>query len=181
MKRVILITLSAVLALSLAACHKHESASPVNCLTDEVCMECGKIMTEALGHEAGAEATCSAPQTCNRCGEILTPQLAHTSAGAATCTSPEVCAVCDEQIAPALSHQIGSDGVCSVCSQQVVPAGEKYIPAGKGSYTSDDISGIVPETVKGEHYHNTLDAYYANAVLVCGDYGIGYFTPDPCC
>lgn len=179
MKKLLILTLTAVLVLSLAACHKHESATPVSCLNDEVCVECGKIMTEALGHEAGAEATCSAPQTCTRCGEVLTPQLAHTSAGAATCTSPEVCAVCGAQMSPALSHSIGSDGVCSVCGQQVVPAGEKYIPAGKGGYTSDDLSGIVPETVKGEHYHNTLDAYYANAVLVCGDYGIEYFTPDP--
>ncbi len=179
MRKTVAILFAAVLVLSLTACHKHESAAPASCLYDEVCMECGKIMTEALGHEEGAAATCSAPQTCNRCGEILMPQLAHTSAGPATCTAPEVCSVCNAQIAPALSHNIGSDGVCSVCSQQVVPAGERYIPAGKGEYTSDDLTGIVAETVRGEHYHNTLDAYYANAVLVCGDYGVEYFIPDP--
>ena len=75
MKKLLILTLTAVLLLSLAACHKHESATPVSCLNDEVCVECGKIMTEALGHEAGAEATCSAPQTCNRCGEVLTPSF----------------------------------------------------------------------------------------------------------
>lgn len=179
MKKTLIFVFAAVLVLSLTACHKHASATPVSCTTDEVCMECEKIMTEALGHEEGPAATCSAPQTCTRCGEVLMPQLAHASAGSATCTTPEVCSVCDAEIASALGHSIGADGVCGVCGQQVVPAGERYIPAGKGSYTSDDISGIVPETQKGDHYHNTLDAYYANAVLVCGDYGIEYFTPDP--
>ena len=74
MKKLLILTLTAMLVLNLAACHKHASASPVSCLNDEVCLECGKIMTEALGHEAGAEATCSAPQVCTRCGEVLTPQ-----------------------------------------------------------------------------------------------------------
>ena len=49
MRRVLVLTFAALLMLSLAACHKHESATPVSCLNDEVCMECGKIMTEALG------------------------------------------------------------------------------------------------------------------------------------
>lgn len=179
MKKLLLIALSASLVLSMSACHQHESASPATCLNDEVCLECGKIMTEALGHEPGAEATCSMPQICLRCEEIITPQLAHTSAGPATCTEAEVCAVCGGEIAPASGHDVGGDGVCRVCGEQIVAADEHYVSAGSDGYTSDDISAIVPETQKGGHYNNNIDAYYANAVLVCGDYGIEYFSPDP--
>ena len=39
MKKTIAIAFAAVLVLSLTACHKHESAMPVGCLYDEVCME----------------------------------------------------------------------------------------------------------------------------------------------
>ena len=28
------------------------------------------------------------------------------------------------------------------------------------------------ETIAGGHYHNTIDAYTKNAVLICGDYGM---------
>lgn len=169
-----------VTALALSGCHRHVSAAPATCTEPEICTECGKVMTEALGHEPGPEATCAAPQTCQRCGIELSPQLPHTSAGPATCTEPEVCAVCGAVMSPALGHTVGDDGVCAVCGQQVVPAGQKYIAPGKGSaVSSDDAVSALAETAADGHYHNNIAAYYANAVLVCGDYGVEYFDPDP--
>ena len=180
MKKYILLP-AALLALAVlfTGCHKHSSAAPATCTEPEVCTECGKVMTEALGHEPGAEATCAAPQVCLRCGVELAPQLPHTSAGAATCTEPEVCAVCGAVLSPALGHNVGSDGVCVNCGVQVVPAGQRYIAPGKGdAASSDDAASVTPETAAG-HYHNDIASRYANAVLLCGDYGVEYFDPDP--
>ena len=181
MKKILLLTAALlVLSLVLSGCHKHVSAAPATCTEPEVCTECGKVMKEALGHEPGPEATCEAPQTCLRCGIELSPQLPHTSAGAASCTEAEVCAVCGAVIHPALGHSVGEDGVCANCGQQIVPAGQRYIAPGKGSaVSSDDADSVVAETAGEGHYHNTIAARYANAVLLCGDYGVEYFDPDP--
>ena len=181
MKKIIcLAAVLLLLALALTGCHKHVSAAPATCTEPEICTECGKVMTEALGHDPGPEATCAAPQTCRRCGIELSPQLPHTSAGPATCTEAEVCAVCGAVISPALGHTVGEDGVCTTCGQQVVPAGQRYIAPGKGSaVSSDNASAVTAETASDGHYHNNSAAYYANAVLVCGDYGVEYFDPDP--
>ena len=181
MKKIICLAAALLLlALALTGCHKHVSAAPATCTEPEICTECGKVMTEALGHDPGPEATCAAPQTCRRCGIELSPQLPHTSAGPATCTEAEVCAVCGAVISPALGHTVGEDGVCATCGQQVVPAGQRYIAPGKGSaVSSDDASAVTAETASDGHYHNNIAAYYANAVLVCGDYGVEYFDPDP--
>ena len=181
MKKIILLTaLLFLLSLALSGCHKHVSAAPATCTEPEVCTECGKVMTEALGHDPGPDATCAAPQTCQRCGIELSPQLPHTSAGPATCTEAEVCSVCGTVITPALGPSVGEDGVCTVCGKQIVPAGQRYIAPGKGSaVSSDDAASVAAETAGDGHYHNTIAAYYANAVLVCGDYGVEYFDPDP--
>ena len=181
MKKIICLAAALLLlALALTGCHKHVSAAPATCTEPEICTECGKVMTEALGHDPGPEATCAAPQTCRRCGIELSPQLPHTSAGPATCTEAEVCAVCGTVISPALGHTVGEDGVCTTCGQQVVPAGQRYIAPGKGSaVSSDNASAVTAETASDGHYHNNIAAYYANAVLVCGDYGVEYFDPDP--
>lgn len=181
MKKILLLTAALlVLSLVLSGCHKHVSAAPATCTEPEVCTECGKVMKEALGHEPGPEATCEAPQTCLRCGIELSPQLPHTSAGPASCTEAEVCAVCGAVIHPALGHSVGEDGVCANCGQQIVPAGQRYIAPGKGgAVSSDDADSVVAETAGEGHYHNTIAARYANAVLLCGDYGVEYFDPDP--
>ena len=181
MKKIICLAAALLLlALALTGCHKHVSAAPATCTEPEICTECGKVMAEALGHDPSPEATCAAPQTCRRCGIELSPQLPHTSAGPATCTEAEVCAVCGAVISPALGHTVGEDGVCTTCGQQVVPAGQRYIAPGKGSaVSSDNASAVTAETASDGHYHNNIAAYYANAVLVCGDYGVEYFDPDP--
>ena len=67
MKKIICLAAALLLlALALTGCHKHVSAAPATCTEPEICTECGKVMTEALGHDPGPEATCAAPQTCRR-------------------------------------------------------------------------------------------------------------------
>ena len=154
MKKIgILIVCLMLCAAVLTGCHKHVSAQSATCTEPEVCTECGKVMKEALGHEPGEVATCAAPQVCLRCGEILSPQLAHSSSGSATCTEGELCTVCGAVLSPALGHQVGADGVCSRCGVQVVPAGQKYIAPGANGAVSDDMTGLLTETVKGGHYN----------------------------
>ena len=37
---------------------------------------------------------------------------------------------------------------------------------------------MIPETANSGHYNNDLDSYYSGSVLICGDYGIEYFSPS---
>lgn len=63
MKKIICLAAALLLlALALTGCHKHVSAAPATCTEPEICTECGKVMTEALGHDPGPEATCAAPR-----------------------------------------------------------------------------------------------------------------------
>ena len=167
-----------ILATSLSACgHKHTPGPAATCTEPQVCTECGEILVEATGHIPGPAATCSAPQTCTKCGEVLAPQLMHTPGADATCTEPQTCTVCGEILAEATGHDVGSDGVCTKCGTRIVPEGQKYIAPGKNGAVSDDTSKIIPETQNTGHYNNNIDAYYAGAVLVCGDYSLEYFLP----
>lgn len=167
-----------ILATSLSACgHKHTPGPAATCTEPQVCTECGEILVEATGHIPGPAATCSAPQTCTKCGEVLAPQLMHTPGADATCTEPQTCTVCGEILVQATGHDVGSDGVCTKCGTRIVPEGQKYIAPGKNGAVSDDTSKIIPETQNTGHYNNNIDAYYAGAVLVCGDYSLEYFLP----
>ena len=52
MKKIICLAAALLLlALALTGCHKHVSAAPATCTEPEICTECGKVMTEALGHD----------------------------------------------------------------------------------------------------------------------------------
>ena len=179
MKRMICSLLTAGMLLSLTGCHHHTPSAAATCTEPQICLECEKILEEALGHDPGPEATCAAPQVCLRCGEVLAEALPHTPGAPAGCTQGQVCTVCGAVLQPALGHSVGADGICTRCHEQIVEPGQTYIAPGKGSYTDVDASGVVPETQNSGHYTNDIAAYYANAVLVCGDYGVEYFTPDP--
>ena len=168
-----------ILAASLSACgHKHTPGPAATCTEPQVCTECGEVLVEATGHTPGPAASCSAPQTCTKCGEVLAPQLMHTPGAEATCTEPQTCTVCGEILAEATGHNVGSDGVCTKCGTRIIPEGQKYIAPGKNGAVSDDTSKIIPETQNTGHYNNNIDAYYAGAVLVCGDYALEYFLPS---
>ena len=179
MKRILSLALAAALAFSLTACHKHTPGPAATCTADQVCTECGEVITAALGHEPGEEATCLAAQVCLRCGQELSPILPHTPSGPVSCTVDQTCTVCGTVLHRNQGHRVGEDGVCAVCGEQVVPAGRNYIAPGMGDAQSDAPDGVVAETVPSGHYTNDLASYYAGAVLICGDYGVEYFTPDP--
>ena len=179
MKKWLCIVLAAVLSVPLTACHKHIPGPEATCTTDQICLECEKVLTPALGHEEGEPATCAAPQICLRCGEILAEALPHTPSGPASCTVSQTCTVCGEVLIQANGHNVGADGICAACGKQVCELGQIYVAPGKGSYTDTDADGVVAETANSGHYHNDLASYYSGTVLICGDYGEEYFTPDP--
>ena len=168
-----------LLAILTGCCIKHEPGPAATCTAPQICLKCGEELTPSLGHEEGAAATCTAPQTCLRCGEILAPALGHTPEGEAGCTIPQVCALCGEVLIPAAGHQPDGSGKCTVCGEQVTRPGVNYVRPGGGDMAGDDTAELIPETQNTGHYTNDVAAYYSNAVLVCGDYGIEYFTPDP--
>ena len=115
---------------------------------------------------------CEKPLVCQVCGEELGPAPGHVPGPPATCLSDQVCTVCGAVLAEHLEHnyvlsQDGKQATCSVCGSVInystLVAGQTYIP----------------EYVAGDHYHNVGSSYFANAVLVCGDYGIEYFSLNP--
>lgn len=179
MKKFLAIFLALILLVGgLSACgHKHTPGPAATCTEPQVCTDCGEVLVEATGHVPGPAATCAEPQVCTKCGFELAPKLEHTPGAEATCTEPQLCLACGEELAPAKGHDVGADGACRTCGERIVPEGQKYIAPGRGGDLSDDISGIIAETDSG-HYNNNIDAYYAGAVLVCGDYALEYFLPS---
>ena len=129
-------------------------------------------------HTPGPEATCSTPQICTVCNQILSPVRDHLAGAPATCTAPSTCQFCGKVLSPALGHTVGEDGICSVCGQQIETNGSQYTgPNGGNLAKSGFPDTVTPETIASGHYHNTIDAYTKNAVLICGDYGMEYFNP----
>ena len=152
---------------------EHTPGPEATCTEPQVCTVCGAELAPAKGHTPGEEATCTEPQVCTVCGAELTPAKGHTPGEEATCTEPQVCTVCGEVLAPAKGHTAGADGKCTVCGQEAGHSGGQYTPGGSGGQAGAD--GIIPETTASGHYHNNINAYYSNAVLVCGDYAMEYF------
>ena len=203
--RILFLMLAVALLLTLPGCHKHVPGTAATCTEPQICTECGKVVKKALGHEPGAEATCAEPQICMRCGGILAtvehtpgadatctePQTCtvcggvvaeakgHTPGAAATCTEPQTCTVCGAEIAPAAGHKVGATGACTVCGKQIAQPNQQYTAGGSGGSAAPIPQEIVPETKNSGHYNNNMNAYYSGAVLLCGDYGMEYFDPDP--
>ncbi|MBQ6876838.1 MAG: hypothetical protein IJO22_00360 [Oscillospiraceae bacterium] len=177
MKKTALIIIAIVLAFAFSACgHEHVPGPAATCTEPQICTECEEILVEAVGHRPGDEATCLAAQTCKLCGIELSPKLDHVPGAEATCTEAQLCSSCGSELSPKLGHTINSENACETCGLQIVPAGQKYIKPGRNGALSDNLDGIIPET-EGGHYNNDIEAYYAGAVLVCGDYGLEYFLP----
>ena len=178
-KSLVLLLLALAMAVPLAGYHSHTPGPEATCTTDQVCLDCGRVLVKALGHEPGAEPTCTQAQTCTRCGEVLAPALGHAPGEPATCVDPQICTRCGEMVRTALGHQVDDTGVCTVCFKQIVQSGQRYTPPGGHGQATSLPEGLVPETQNTDHYHNDIDAYYKSAVLICGDYGLEYFQPDP--
>lgn len=178
MKKTIIILILALIVCAFAGCsHEHVPGPSATCTENQICIECEEILVPATGHREGDPATCSAPQSCVFCGLELAPKLEHTPGAEATCTEPQLCSVCGSELAPALGHSINSENACGICGLQIVPANQKYIKPGRNGALSDNLDNIIPETESG-HYNNNIDAYYAGATLVCGDYAMEYFLPS---
>ena len=178
MKKIALLIFMALLVCAFAGCaHEHVPGPAATCTEHQICVECEEILVPATGHREGPEATCLSAQLCENCGIELSPQLDHVSGKAATCTEGEICLGCGTELTPKLGHSINSTNACDTCGIQIVPADQKYIKPGRNGALSDNLDNIIPETESG-HYVNDINAYYAGAVLVCGDYGLEYFLPD---
>ncbi len=178
MKKIALITALVIAICAFAGCsHEHVPGSAATCTEPQICTDCEEILVEATGHRPGDPATCAAAQTCVFCGLEMAPKLEHTPGAEATCTEPQLCNSCGTELAAKTGHSLNKQNACDNCGEQIFPEGQKYIKAGRNGALSDDISKIVPET-EGGHYNNNIDAYYAGAVLICGDYAVEYFLPS---
>ena len=178
MKKAALIVFAILMVLCLAACgHEHVPGPAASCTEHQICIECEEILVPATGHRQGPSATCLEPQSCENCGKELSPKLDHAPGKAATCTEGQFCVMCGTEVSPKLGHTINEKNACATCGIQIVPENQKYIKAGRNGALSDNLDNIIPETESG-HYTNDIDAYYAGAVLVCGDYGLEYFLPS---
>jgi ribosomal protein S27E len=198
-RKIVLLLICALLLAALTACHRHRPGPEATCTEPQTCTVCGEVLAEATGHTPGDEATCTEPQTCAVCGAVLAKATGHTPGEVATCTEPQTCTVCGEVIAEAtghtpgdeatctepqtctvcgevlsnaLGHDVGDDGVCRRCGKQVKAPSGQYTPGTSGQH---DTADVVPETTAQGHYHNNINAYYGNSVLICGDYALEYF------
>ena len=102
MKKLVVLLLSILLALSLSACGHEHSWIAATCTVPKTCSECGETEGEPLGHN-WKDATCTAPKTCADCGETEGEPLGHSWKDA-TCTAPKTCARCGETEGRALGH-----------------------------------------------------------------------------
>lgn len=178
MKKILTFAIIGAMLAAFSACsHTHVPGPSATCYDPQICIECEEILVEATGHRPGDPATCMAAQTCVFCGLELAPMLEHTPGAEATCLEPQLCTVCGTELAAAHGHSINAENACDACGLQIVPANQKYIKPGRNGALSDNLDNIIPET-EGGHYTNDIEAYYAGAVLVCGDYGLEYFLPS---
>lgn len=121
MKRTYLLLL--IPALLLAGCgHKHTPGPEADCTADQICTECGELLTPAIGHNPGVTASCTEPQVCTLCGTVLAEALGHEPGPAATCTEPRVCTRCGVVLEDSIGHTEQENGctgpvTCSVCGE----------------------------------------------------------------
>jgi len=169
------------------------TASAAGCEQDIYCTVCDQMLQGAPGHTPGPAATCTEPQTCTVCSAVLSEAAGHTAAGDASCTEDVVCSICSE-ILVAAAHEPGAEAtcvdgqLCLRCSAVLQPAAGHTFPSLEDPCSVCQLSPVLEEnpaetawlheTIAGIHYHNTLDAYYSGAVLVCGDYALEYFTME---
>jgi len=178
MKKLFCGFMAALLLLNLTACHKHTPGPKATCTEPQVCTECGIVLQEPLGH-VPESPTCAHDLMCVRCGEVLAPAQPHAPGAGPSCTQDQICTFCKQVLTPASGHSVEkATGRCTVCGMQVCEVGQTYIRPGKNNWVGDSTAGLVAETTPNGHYNNDISSYYNGAVLVCGDYGIEYFSPS---
>ena len=166
-------------------------ASEATCTEDSVCSVCGEILASATGHTEGPAATCTEDQLCLTCGALLNAQFGHAPSGEDSCTEDVTCTVCAEILISA-AHEPDEGPTC-IDEQRCLRCGDALRqPSGHTPNAENGLScaacgvtlaldgaspegSYIHETAAGVHYHNTVDAYYSGAVLICGDYALEYF------
>lgn len=165
--------------------------SPASCTEDVFCTVCEQMLRGASGHQPGQKPTCTDGQLCTVCGETLANALEHVPSGERSCMEDVTCTVCGEVLLAA-AHEAGpeaaclDDQLCLRCGTVLQNAYGHALPSEAEPCTVCGLSPVLEEnpvetaylheTLPGIHYHNTLDAYYSGAVLICGDYALEYFT-----
>ena len=169
---VLAVIAAAVLYFTGVLGHRHHCSAPADCTVARYCDECGKLMEAAhQDHTAGPAATCETPQTCTVCGKELAPATEHVADESVNCALPTVCKFCGKEMGEATGHDFvkSDDGMTETCSKcgQVIHRSKSTVD-----------QEILPETQASGHFHNDIDAFEKNNILVCGDYAVEYFKLD---
>ncbi len=160
-----LITAIIITAFLTGCAHTH-TVTTVDCTLDKVCDSCGKVVTAATEHTPDKAADCTNDSVCTVCSALIEKAHGHKSSGAATCRIEETCTECGITLADVIEHNYvtsadGKSAKCATCDNTV-------------NY-KNGVTQYIPETQNTGHFSNSISAYYANSVLVCGDYGLEYF------
>lgn len=121
-KRYILMLLSVLLCVLLAACSCQHEWADATCDSPKTCTLCGQTEGEALAHQ-WQDATCTTPKTCALCKQTEGEALGHTfDDGAPDCETPKLCVSCGQPEGQAKPHSwVEADCVnpktCSVCAK----------------------------------------------------------------
>lgn len=178
MKKVLALALCLALLPVVGCAHIHVPGPEATCTTDQVCTKCDEVLVPAFGHTTPDSHPCDEDLVCTVCGEVLAPATEHTP-GEYSCPQGQVCTVCGEVLKKPKGHNVDTEtGICEDCGLQVCDPGCEYINGGIHGENSYDADSVIPETEQEGHYHNNIDAYYSETVLICGDYGMEYFRPD---
>lgn len=118
MKRLMLLTLVALILLALAGCCLHHEWLDADCVNPRICVHCGDIRGMPLPHQ-WTDATCTRAQECELCGQIAGSPLGHIWTEA-DCVNPQICMNCGEHRGNPLPHQwteatYEAPETCTIC------------------------------------------------------------------
>ncbi len=131
MKRCIVLLLTTVVLLCLAACNPAENSSApdhihswkaATCVSPKTCSTCGATEGEAEGH-AWKAATCTVPKTCTVCKTTEGAADGEHVWAAATCVAPKTCTACEKTEGQADGDHVWKAATCvnpktcSVCEK----------------------------------------------------------------
>ena len=103
------------MSVSYTACVEHTPGAAATCTEDQVCTECGVILSKAVGH-VGGSATCKDKAICTTCGEAYGELSKEHTGGTSTCTQGAVCDVCGKEYGAKEDHaDEDADGKCDSC------------------------------------------------------------------
>ncbi|MBQ4587093.1 MAG: hypothetical protein IJB13_04810, partial [Clostridia bacterium] len=103
------------MSVSYTACVEHTPGAAATCIEDQVCTECGIVLSEAVGH-VGGSATCKDKAVCTTCGEAYGELSTEHTGGTSTCTQGAVCDVCGKEYGAKEDHaDEDADGKCDSC------------------------------------------------------------------